>query len=174
VNLSEKNMRQNMSKANKLKKQYMDEVNAHLERVRMASYRILYSFHGEGQGIAKNNALEAGFSVYLDDTIVVNAGRIHEVDTKVILRLPQGVIARVEASDKLIERGIHLACPTLSSAHDNHLKVHLNNLTNSFMPHKGQVILYKGTKVATVIVEPHSCEYFLERMDRYEQLGQDV
>jgi hypothetical protein len=151
--------------ANRLKKKYADEVQAHLEKLRETSYRIFYAYRGEGQGLYKNNALEPGFSLFLDDTIMVRCGKIHQLDTKLIVRLPVGTIARIEPSDKLMERGIHLACPTLTSAHDNHIIVYLNNLTNNYMPHNNQVMLYKGTKLATLIVEPHSCEYFLQKME---------
>jgi dUTPase len=145
-------------------KKYQQEINKHLENVRNASYRIFYRYDGKGHPPRKNNALEAGFGIFLEDNHIVNVGKVHEIDTKILLRLPKGVIARVVPSLSLIERGIHLASPIIASDHDYEIKLYLTNLTNNYMPHKNQVMLYKNTKVAEIVVEPHSCEYFLERM----------
>ena len=145
-------------------KKYQQEINNHLESIRNASYRIFYRYDGKGHPPRKNDVLEAGFSMFLEDNYIVNVGKVYELDMKILLRLPKGTIAKIVPSHHLIERGIHLAAPTVTSQHDQNIKVYLTNLTNNHMPHKNQVMLYKNTKIAEILVEPHSCEYFLERM----------
>jgi dUTP pyrophosphatase len=156
-----------------------EEVKIHaemLEKVREQYFKIEVEVLPDGKLPAKKNKTDAGFDLFATSDITIYPGQVLKHPLNIRMKLPKGTWGEITSKSGLGSQGLLVYAGVIDEEYRGIPHVVMSNiyLIQGLDPdgyplmRTDPIVIKKGDKLAQLIMNPFSSEFFIEQVDSVE------
>ena len=144
-----------------------------IAKVREAYFKIEVEILGEGKLPFKANPTDAGFDLYATEDVAIYPGQVQKHPLNIKLKLPQGTWGEIASKSGLGSKGLLVFAGVIDQEYRGVPHVVMSNIwVMQSIDSEGYplmrvepIIVKKGEKLAQLIMNPYSAEYYIEQVE---------
>jgi len=144
-----------------------------LKKMREDMFRIQVEILNDGKLPYKANYTDAGFDLYATEDVTIYPGQVQKHPLNIKLSLPKGTWAEITSKSGLGAKGLLVFAGVIDQEYRGIPHVVMSNIwvmqeigpDGYPLMRVNPIIVKKGEKLAQLIMNPYSPEYFIEQVE---------